>query len=267
MKKNRLLIIVILSFVCLTCPAISNAGTYMLGAKYWYTTWESSVLDWFEQDLVADFAVAGRTLTAKKDDGTGYLAGPLLSYQTDDKKWSFSLAPMFLSSFSQDWEGSSAGMDMDLSANYRLNKYMWVFFGYKYQDIDIDFTLSYTTTMGSITSQYKLKQNVHIPTTGAGFVYPVHDKVALGLQLGVLYSIPDIEMTDIDGSVYTIWTKPAFGFNGEFTVNCQPIDKLIVQAGYRYQFFRLDALQPQTWQKTESNDISHGPTLSAVWVF
>jgi long-subunit fatty acid transport protein len=186
---------------------------------------------------------------------------------------------MVLSSFSQDWEGYSPGMEMDsdvdldrididVSANYRLNKYMWWFFGYKYQDIDIDFTLSYDTEMGySITNRYNLKQSVHIPTTGAGFVYSVRENIALGLQLGLLYSVPDIEMTDNDGKTYTIWTESTFGFNGEFTVNYQPIEKLIVQAGYRYQFFRLDALQPQTWQKTESDDISHGPTISAVWTF
>lgn len=278
MAKSRLMLGVMLILVFLCYHAISEAGTFMIGVKSWHTTWESSVLDWFEKDLIADFASAGRTLYTWKDDGSGYLAGPLISYQTDDGKWSVSFAPMIISSFKQDWEGTAAGMSMDsdvdldridydIAVRYTLNKDIWLFLGYKYQDIDIDFTLSYTTMMGSITNRYKLESEVHIPTIGAGFVYPVHEKVVLGSQLGLLYSVPELKMTDNDGITYDIWPRATFGLNGEFTINYQPLDKLIFQMGYRYQYFRLDARQPQTWEKTESDDISQGPTFSAIWIF
>jgi len=119
----------------------------------------------------------------------------------------------------------------------------------------------------NITSHYKLEQKTHIPSAGTGFYYIPHEKIALALQLGLLYTIPDINMTDMDGKGYYVWTRPTCGFNGEFTVNLQPIDSLIIQGGYRYQYFRLDAIQQQTLLKTESDDISHGPTLTAVWMF
>jgi long-subunit fatty acid transport protein len=235
-------------------------------------------LDWFEKDLISDFARAGRTLQTSKDDGSGYLAGPLMSYQTDGGKWSVSFAPMFLSSFSQDWGGSLAGMEMnadldleridyDLAVSYALNKDFWIYFGHKYQEIEIDFVLSYETMMGSITNKYKLESEVHMPTAGAGYVYLVSDKIALSAQLGLLYSVPDLKMTDNDGTVYDIWPRATFGFNSEVTMNYQPLNKVIIQAGYRYQYFRLDARQPDTWNKTESDDITHGLTLSGVWIF
>jgi len=215
MRKSRLMTGIVLVLLLVTFPVISEAGTFMFGAKAWYTTWESSVLDWFEKNLIADFASTGRTISTDKDDGSGYLAGPLLSYQSDDGKWSASFAPMVFSSFSQNWKGEVAGMDMDadvdlertdidIAVSYSINKFAWVYWGYKYQAMEIDFTLSYDTMMGSITNEYKLDSEVHIPTIGAGFVYSVSNKVALSTQLGLLYSIPTLEMTDSDDTEYDI---------------------------------------------------------------
>jgi long-subunit fatty acid transport protein len=277
MRKTRFMTGIVFVLLLIHTPVPSEAGTFMFGVKAWYTAWDSSVLDWFEKNLIADFAATGRTISTDKDDGSGYLAGPLISYQSDNGKWSASFAPMVFSSFSQNWEGSVAGMDMDadvdlertdidLAVSYSFNKHAWVFWGYKYQSMDIDFTLSYNTMMGSITNEYKLESEVHIPTVGTGFVYPVSNKVALSTQLGLLYSIPTLEMTDSDGTNYDIWTKGTVGFNGELTVNYQPTGDLIFQLGYRYQYFRLDAKEPDS-EKTESDDITHGPSISAVWVF
>ncbi len=81
----------------------------MLGAKYWYAAWDSAVLDWFEKEVGIGFLANGLTLESDLDMGSGFLAGPLLGYQSDDGIWSVSLAPMVFSSFSQDWEGKLAG--------------------------------------------------------------------------------------------------------------------------------------------------------------
>jgi len=120
-----------------------------------------------------------------------------------------------------------------------------------------------------IKNKYKIEMTVHIPTIGIGFVYPVSDKLVLSTQMGVLYSIPTLEMKDSDGKRHDIWTEGTVGFNGEFAINYQPTVNLIFQLGYRYQYFRLDAkaLDDQYSGKTESDDITHGPTVSAVWVF
>ena len=89
-----------------------------------------------------------------------------MSYQSDDGKWSASFAPMVLSSFSQDWKGKAPGMDMesdvdlkrtdiDIALSYSINRFVRMFWGYKYQDMEIDFKLSYDTLMGSIKTNTK----------------------------------------------------------------------------------------------------------------
>ena len=279
MKKKMWIISLIIACVITFCPVISEAGTYMVGVKGWFASWDSAVLDWFEKDIAAGFMDNGIVLMTEKDPGTGYLSGPLLSYQSGDGKWSFSLALMVISSFSQDWKGSATGMDIDSSlgvdrmdfdfaVNYSLYKYMKVFVGYKHQIVDMDFKLSYDTLMGRREFDYTLGSDVKIPAAGVGFVYPAYDKLVLGLQLGVLYAIPELSITDDEDKTYDIWPRPNLGFNGEISLNYQPYSDWIVQLGYRYQIFQLEARSPERWEiKTVSNDITHGITISAVYVF
>lgn len=283
MRKSRLMTGIVLVFLLVNSPVSSEAGTFMFGVKGWYTTWESSVVDWFDKNITGEFAALGVDISTDSDDGSGYLAGPLISYQSNDGKWSASFAPMIVSSFSQDWDTKAAGMnmdtdvdleriDLDFAVSYAFNKYVWVFWGYKYQDMDFDCTLTYDSAMGSYKYKYKIESYVHIPSIGAGFVYPVSDKLALSTQLGVLYSVPTLKRTDKmagDKTTDDIWTEGTVGFNGELTINYQPTGNLVFQLGYRYQYFRLDAkaFDNRFSGKTESDDITHGPTVSAVWVF
>ena len=272
---------VVIVCVFLLTPHFSNAGTFIGGAKGWYTSWESSVLKWFEKDIRAGFKEMGVDLNTKRDPGTGYLAGPLLSYQTDNGKWSFSFAPMVLSSFSQDWSGAATGMniqssvelerkDYDLAVNYSLLKNVKVFVGYKHQVVDMDFTLSYDTIMGRNTFYYTLESTVMMPTAGIGYAHPISNKFALGSQLGLLYSVPDLKMTVIsNGTSQTsdLDPYPSWGFNGEVSLNYQPMDQFFIQLGYRYQVFQLETRSEYRWEKTKSNDVTHGAILSILYVF
>lgn len=250
----------------------------MVGLKGWYASWDSAVLDWFEQDLAAGFAENGVNLQADSDSGDGYLLGPLVSYQTEGGKWSFSLAVMGISDFSQDWNGSASGMvldsnldlerfDVDFAANYTVHQYVKVFFGLKYQQTEMDFTLRYDTLMDRRVFDYKLKADAYMPTAGIGLAYPIHEKFALGLQLGVLYTDIDLEITDEEGVTFDIYPQSTWGFNGEVTLNYQPMDHLILQLGYRYQIWQLEARRPQSWEKIVSDDITHGVTGTIVYLF
>ena len=149
----------------------------MASIKFWYASWDSAVLDWFEQDLAAGFRENGIALEADSDPGDGYLAGPLVSYQTENGKWSFSGAFMVFSHFSQDWDGSAPGMniassldlerfDLDFAVNYTLHKYVKVFVGYKHQKTEMDFTLRYDTLMARRVFGYELEADVSMPTAG-----------------------------------------------------------------------------------------------------
>ena len=281
MRKEKWIICITIIAAFFFYPTASIAGTFIGGAKGWYASWESSVLKWFEKDIAAGFQEMGMTLNTKRDPGSGYLLGPLLSYQTDDAKWSFSFAPMIFSSFSQDWSGTASGMalqstvelerkDYDLAANYSLFKNMKVFVGYKHQVVNMDFTLTYDTSMGPNTFYYTLESTVMMPTAGVGFAYPISDKLAGGLQLGLLYSIPTLKMNVISGGTSQttdLDPYPSLGFNGEVSLNYQPMESFFIQLGYRYQIFQLQTRSEQRWEKTKSNDITHGIVLSVLYVF
>jgi long-subunit fatty acid transport protein len=278
-QKTILLVIFILLF-CFS-PATVAAGNFIVGVKGWYASWDSSILDWFEQDIAQDFMDRRLSLTADSDPGTGYLAGPLLGYQTDDGKWSFSFAPMVFSSFTQDWNGAAGSMDLnsnvdlsrqdyDLSATYTLSKYLRVYAGWKIQIMEMDFNLSYETPARPQAFAYKVESTVHMPTAGIGLTYPVHEKVVLGLQLGVLYAVPELEITDQDNITRNLYPQPSFGYNSEANISFQPLERLVLQLGYRYQIFSLETVNivdSDALEKWDSYDITHGCTMSVVYVF
>jgi hypothetical protein len=274
--------------VILTVPLThAHAGTFMVGAKYWYAQWDSAVLDWFEKDIGVGFKALGVTLNSDIDTGTGYMAGPVFGYQTDDKSWSFSFAPMVLSSFSQDWKGTAGTMnlktdidttrrDYDLAATFSLSQYKEklsfleycrVYAGFKYQTVEYDLKLKYNTEMGDVMYDYKLDAKVSMPTIGAGVVYPVFDKLVLGLQGGVGLALIDLEMKDPDKVTFDIDPEYSYLFNTEGSVSFLPMNNLILQLGLRYQEWYLKARSPQRWDKTESRDTTFGPTLTVVYTF
>ena len=268
-------------------PVTSKAGTFMAGAKYWYVNWDSAILDWFEKDIGRGFKTLGVELQSDIDTGSGYLAGPFFSYQTDDGKLAVSSAAMLFSSFSQDWTGKAGTMDLvtnldterkdiDFAIIYSLAehqdkfslfKYWKIFLGYKYQTVNYDLKLSYITPMAPRAFDYELDAQVHMPTLGLGLVYPAYDKLAIGLQAGVGLALIDLEIKDPDGNTFDISPSASILYNAEITGTYKPIDDLIIQLGYRYQVWYLRARSPQHWRETESEDITHGPTISFLYLF
>lgn len=268
-------------------PSMTWAGTYMLGVKYWQTNWDSAILDWFEKDIGAGFKTNGVTLNSTIDAGEGYLAGPVLAYQSDDGTWSVSLALMMMSDFSQDWDGQTSTMelhtdvdtersDIDLALTYSLAKfqdslsifkYTKLYVGYKYQMVNYDLTLAYNTMMGQQEYDYKLKAEVHMGTIGAGLAYPISDKFAVGLQAGVGLALIELDMEEPDGSGFDISPSASFTYNGEVTATYSPVQNLILQLGYRAQLWYLEARSPTRWDQTTSQDWTYGPTFTVVYAF
>jgi opacity protein-like surface antigen len=202
----------------------------------------------------------------------------MIGYQSDDGKWSVSFAAMFISSFNQDWEGSAGAMmlegdveldrrDYDLAVNYTFSKYFKAYAGYKYQDMDLDFELTFNTGLGAQTDTFDIEADAHIPTFGIGAAYPVHDQVVIGGQIGVLYPLMDMEITNEDGRTDDIIPHSRIGFNTEANITYQPWEHLIIQAGYRYQEFTFKARGPGRTDIIKSVDKTYGPTLSAFYMF
>ena len=77
----------------------------------------------------------------------------------------------------------------------------------------------------------------------------------------------DLEMKNHEGTSFDIDPKYSFSFNAEGSLNFLPIPNLIAQLGYRYQEWYLKARSPQRWERTESKDVTFGPTLTVVYTF
>ncbi len=280
MKTGRMATLVMTAL--LLAPAVAGAGTWFAGAKGWYAWWDSSVLEWFEKDITGKFLEAGLELTTSKDPGTGYLLGPTVGYQTDDQKWSFSLALMLLGRFSQDWDAAafrSTGENMnlssdltieradyDLAANYSLRDDLKLFLGLKYQLVEMGLDLTYDTVAGRTGGRYRMEQEVLMPTVGVAYVRTLSDRWVLGGQAGILYAIPELTLRDPHGQSFDVWPRPAPGFNGEVTATWRMSPGALMQVGYRYQLFQLDTRAPETWKESVSNDTTQGLTLSVTWV-
>lgn len=101
----------------LSSPAsATERGTFYAGAKFWYTIWDSGALEWFG-DLVDSFYRSFDVpITVDSETGTGYLAGPLLGYQTPNGKLNISFTPMILSHSSQETEVRPNGADVNAAA-------------------------------------------------------------------------------------------------------------------------------------------------------
>ena len=133
--------------------------------------------------------------------------------------------------------------------------------------MDLDFILNFETNMGEQTEKFSVDSQAHIPTVGLGTVYPLHERIVIGGQAGLLYAIMDMKLKDARGGTENIWPHPGPGFNTEASITWMPWKKLILQAGYRYQVFTIKARGPGKEDITESYDITHGPTLSLVLTF
>ncbi len=279
MKKTCSIVWILVFFLAFPL-AKAEAGTFLLGAKYWYTKWDSGVLDWISQNTVKglknlyDWDIHSSTGT-----GTGFLAGPLLGYQTTDGKWNISFAPMVISNFSQKLNQYAVGLpvgcnthidttryDYDLAGSYSLSQfkdnypfleYCKIFAGYKYQNVKIDenFTV-YEPGYPNIVIPNTIKYNVNMPTAGVGVAYPVSDKIAVGMQGGLGWAFINQMKIKSDNSIV---------YNAEASLSYLPIDKMIIQIGYRYQQWYFSP--KYTYAPGDYKDVTYGPSLTLVYTF
>lgn len=271
-----------------------EAGTFTIGGKYWYeTTWDSALLNIVDGIWTETLQEMGfYNIESDLHVGSGYLAGPVLGYQTSDKIWSISFAPMVFSHFSQKVVGSSlididiydlgpgfgipfegnsqftidvTRRDYDLAVSYALLnhtdtysflEYCRVFLGLKYQTVSYDFGITTRVGIDSFTDEMGFDYKVYMPTVGVGFVFPLSEDVAAGIQGGIgVAHFSDIEVDD------------SLAFNVEANVNILARDKMIIQFGYRYQKFSFDLEDPDFNKTYESEDKTYGPTLTLTYAF
>jgi hypothetical protein len=294
MKKT-----IVISIICLffTVPVTSNAGTMMLGAKSWYTWWDSAVSEFGAREtnkvfeaLLSDASEfididIDSEIRFDQKDGDGILYGPMLSYQTDDGLWSFSLAFMVFGSFSQDTDVVATvedytfllESDLDLDRkeiDFAVSRKIWekfrVFLGFKYQEVE--YVNEIDTEFGDF-DLFEAEATILMPTAGIGYVHPLSDKMAIGLQGGLLLVTGKVGYGLFEDSIEG-WEDldTTVGFNGEFSLSYMINQNLLVQAGYRYQTMKLKADFGHVpiidvGIELDDTDTVHGFTVSAVYAF
>ena len=280
----------VLSFVVIAYPTGGHAGTFMIGAKSWFAVWDSAIdqelIDLagqdIEDDLETNYGVGNAEVDSSPEKGFGFIAGPLLGYQSNDGLWSFSGAIMLLNSFSQETDGTVVAdgteydgeyelelnrSEIDLAVTRSITNNFKVFAGYKHLILENKFSGEIKnapiTYKGDI---YKVDITMQIPTIGIGYVYPFTDKMIFGLQLGVLYAMTDVEyknyIWDESGDV-DVENSP--GYTAEANLSFLASDQFLLQGGFRYQAIKF---------KTESGEVAdidawdqfYGITISAVYI-
>ncbi len=265
MKKRKSILILLL---LIAFPIYLNAGTFMFGVKSWYAQWDSGLgktLGGYFHDYLE---ASGTPNTTTIKPGNGYLAGPLIGYQTEDRKISFSAAAMVFSSFSQETEfkvsGDSADLqlnlerkDLDFSMSYSLTDYLKIFFGYKfmYSKADLKFVFSDGSELDG--GWYQASNSIY--SIGAGTVYPLTDRTLLSGQIGMLFVKTKFESKY--GTTYDV--ENSTGYTAEIAFNYLISESIFLQAGLKYQTFTF---KNNDWG-TNEKDSFMGITLAAIYMW
>ena len=284
------LLLFVLSFVVMAHPTWGHAGTFMIGAKSWFAVWDSAIdqelIDLaspvIEQNIIDDTSALSADIETDVNQGYGFIAGPLLGYQSDDGLWSFSGAIMILNSFTQETDGklyTNEGTyngkfeleldrsEIDIALTRAIGTNFKVFAGYKYLSLENKFSgdVEGSDYGGDV---YKVDITIQIPTIGVGYVYPFSDKLIFGLQFGLLYAMPEVEYKDYldDGNSGDVDVKNTLGYTGEVNLSYLVTDNLLLQGGYRYQAIRFKTDDPTEDADINEWDRFHGLTISAVYI-
>jgi len=254
----------VMYFVVMAYPTGGHAGTFMIGAKSWFAVWDSAIdqelanlaSEEIEASLLLDTGDPHKIETDVKQ-GYGFIAGPLLGYQSDDGLWSFSGAIMILNSFTQETDGTVTNLntsteyngkyelelnrsEIDLAVTRALGSNFKVFAGYKHLTLENKFSGKIEGIPGYDSDIYKVDITIQIPTIGVGYVYPFTDKVIFGLQLGILYAMPDVEYKDyLYGESGDVDVENTLGYTGEVNLSFLASEQFLLQAGYRYQAIKF----------------------------
>lgn len=256
-----------------------------------------------EKNIDSKTIFTDTTATSSGDTktGHGYLAGPIFNYQTDNRLWSVSISFMIMNSFKQEGtinsqytstyvpmaplkvHGSFTAdqvielerKEIDCAVTRSCYRFIKLFAGYKYLSMDTNFSYyvtsfaTYGPPVGYEYDIYSISLKVHAPSIGAGVMLPLTDNLFTGIQLGVLYIIPDAYYTITTYGVMTteksnLNFENTFGFNGEASLSYLIGSSIIIQAGYRYQSIKLKT--DDTRLALNEWDTFHGVTASVMYM-
>jgi len=208
--KNKLIGFICLGFV-LSFGSSIQAGDLYVGLRGWQASWSPGVIRKIENDAGTDSllqqALGNRaivTVPYAADNVSGFYQGPLVSYITDDKKWSFSLVGLAGKSgrqgFTRTLQEDSRELtqivlesvqtrptrtDLDFTAGYEVIKRVKVFVGWKRQSYEFKIDAS---LQGSAGFQLANNDSYKTPLYGFGEFNIKH--AYSGPAVGIAYGLP-----------------------------------------------------------------------------
>lgn len=318
MKFSRAAIVVI---AALCIPAFSAAGTLSPGVQAWYVSWQSGMAklnaDIIEaqlrQELVAaditssfNANISGYTLDVGDPEGSGFIFGPAISYETDDRNWEFNLSLMWIGSYTTNIDTSFilnvtglgpfngnipfkvnseleiAHRDIDLRARRKITDNISAFAGYKYQSYETSIASHYNINYGSAiifasNLDFSFFAEVHMPYAGFGYRHPLGESFTLSANLGLGVPIGGrAEKTlTINGTDYSenFDIKMAWAVMADISIVYVMGGNVELHLGYQYQRFTLSVENIDIDQDGQSDDsgdyvdVFQGVTFAALYRF
>lgn len=189
-----------------------SAGTLSLEGQAWYVTWNSGLAKMNAQIVEAQLQKElAQGVTSYSDlasyqglevgdpESSGFLIGPCISYQTDDKKWEFRLSSILFGSYSTSVDSSvtvnanimgfasittSLPISTDLEIEYRdidyrttrmLTDRFGIFAGINYQsytsELDSNYSFQFNTAGQSMSSNLSFSLDAWMAMLYAGLSY------------------------------------------------------------------------------------------------
>jgi hypothetical protein len=220
------------------------AGTLSVGAQGWYVNWDSGLAKMNAQVVETQLR---RELDAAKNDGTftefvnyqgldvgdpessGFLAGPRISYQTEDRQWEFRLSSMLFGAYSTSVD-TSVMVTADFLAplpDIATSLPISTDFEIEYRDIDLRVTRMITNNFGvfggaiyqsyssELESNYSFSFSTQSMTSSVKFKL---DAWMAMLYAGISYQRPLGRMFSFTGNIGA-GTPVAGGLEQELSIN------------------------------------------------
>ncbi len=202
------------------------SGEWFLGVRTWQADWRPGVLESYQTVLEnrrnTDY-LAGQgslqTPVSRSKSVPGLYSGPLITYITEDRKWSFSLVALrgdsgradfviyntaqtlagsstFNLNTVSDYFGRPVRNDLDSTVSYAITDRFKVFVGYKAQEYEYNLKQSAFGRMGLTggsqdfssflwgTGNLTLFNNYSGGAAGIGYTQPISDSASIGLSVG-----------------------------------------------------------------------------------
>ncbi len=295
MKQGLKVLMLVSVFLLAGNPVF--AGTLSAGVQGWYTFWDSGLAKMNTQALESQLK---REMDQAKDDlpdfidydslkvgdpeSKGPCFGPVIAYETGDKKWQFSSAIMWFGFYTTSVDSSvmvegdfpvvgtvkrPVGINTELEIDYKeidlrvqrlfMNTF-GIFAGYKYEAFSseekADYSVSFNGDSMSASLDFSLDSNMHMVYAGAAYIRPFFQKFIFNGNLG--FGIPfaggveqDIRIRstffddDIKNSGGEI--KSAYMIFGEIIIGYKLSENVNLEAGYQYRRLNVEV------EKIDSN--------------